>query len=555
VQAVVQHGSTNPSQLVIRGQIGVVKHGAVQLRYGVLWNDRFEYYNSEQDFLDEAVPWCQIPLHDLVGFDAILNRFLIHLEERVVTVEISADDPLLQQWSEAWNGALHNDARAPSLQDEGTPRPSTEGGLYPHIVIHSEIGVVKLGAMQLRYGVLWTDRFEYYNSEQGFLGESLPWCQIPLHEFIGFEIASNRFLIRLDGRDITIEVSADGTLQQQWCEAWNNVGIRSTQIDPPASMLHHMSRPLQTGSRPSSLHMMMPRRASFGGTVYVAQGVARMTSGSETKKRFLAVTCEQIHVYRKIQDAARDYFPLRRIHGGEIRGVKVLDEGFSIGLRGPKDVNVHCDTQKDMDELLGAVQRLADDVEATKKTQKEAAAAKAAADALAAQRAADTLMDGFVMMDLGAGEELQLQYLRIYRGYLEYATNAAALEKRSERTRHTARDVKSVKQLFTISGFVIKLHVGSLIEMHVSDDTEERWKEAWQAFTGKIERRVALGDSTAYTYREFRDYFGDAEVDEQWNEATPVNGAIGESAVAPNAAGKKKEERGATPTSKTPKTS
>jgi len=42
---------------------------------------------------------------------------------------------------------------------------------------------------------------------------------------------------------------------------------------------------------------------------------------------------------------------------------------------------------------------------------------------------------------------------------------------------------------------------------------------------GFEERRVVQGDKIAYTYREFKGYFGPAKVDEKWNRAAPVNEA------------------------------
>jgi hypothetical protein len=49
------------------------------------------------------------------------------------------------------------------------------------------------------------------------------------------------------------------------------------------------------------------------------------------------------------------------------------------------------------------------------------------------------------------------------------------------------------------------------------------------------ERRILEGDIAAYTYSEFKDFFGDTEVDGKWNEATPmyVEFQLPDAALAP----------------------
>jgi hypothetical protein len=479
--------ATEERGVILEGELFVVRKGNEVQRYFVLTSDCIEYYSDSAAKAAGNDPRGRVMLEDVTRFEAVtesLSVFIEAADEKRPLVLKSASKKLFNDWAGHWDMLLSGQlgdnfvvtedasearrannppADAPVVVAEPSPSPGNEA----HVVIDGPISVVKKASLEARYGVLWNDRFEYFEADEQFHDGSVPRCRIPLDQFIGFEEIGSQFKLQLQDRTIITEIVGNSSLLRQWSQAWCAVGIGEEKESqkPPAD------------ARADSVASSTPRsatpRKSVGGTRFLKQGDVEIMMKNRGEARFLAVTVEQLQVYNSVQDAITGVYPRMRIVGSDIADVKPFGKAFVVELHNAQQVEFQCGTQNEVTEWVSVIKPLP----------KNAAAAKRAPQANAEMGEKDEpRMQGACMIVFGGVGKAQRQLFRIYNDRFEYASGAAAFEEVAEITSQPLRGVQSVERLSNNQGFIIRLEVGGTIEMRVSAKDNEPWREAWQAF-------------------------------------------------------------------------
>jgi hypothetical protein len=488
--------------IILEGELFVVRKGTEIPRHFVLMSDCIEYY-ADRDARDSGnEARGRVMLQDISRFESVVESLSVFIEaadEKRPLVLKSANKTSFKDWAKEWEallaGPLGDNFVVTEDSAQTTPRsalpgpavtaaqttprsalpmpePSPSPGYESHVVIDSPIGIVKKDRAEARHGVLWSDRFEYYNTEQEFQNDSQPRCRIPLDQFIGFEESGDTFVIQLEDRGIAVQIARDPSLLKQWSKAWSDVGIGEARPTPPMN-------PGPAIMSSSTAKSGTPRK-SVGGTLFIKQGEIQLLRKDQRETRHLAVTSEQLQIYNSAQEVLASAYPRMRIIGSDIADVKPFDKGFVVELQNAQELEFECATQDEVNAWVAVIKPLQRNVAAAKRLSQGNAAARL----VERKKADEHLMEGTAMIVLGGGGKPQRQLFRIYEDCFEYANDAVAIERPAETTSQPLRGVQSVDGLANGQGFIIRLEVGGTIEMRVTTKDKQRWREAWQTFMG-----------------------------------------------------------------------
>eukprot|EP00929_Paragymnodinium_shiwhaense_P000984 TRINITY_DN101198_c0_g1_i1.p1 TRINITY_DN101198_c0_g1~~TRINITY_DN101198_c0_g1_i1.p1 ORF type:complete len:1402 (+),score=358.06 TRINITY_DN101198_c0_g1_i1:116-4321(+) len=213
------------------GIMSVIKKSKGEQRYMVLWEDRFEYYNSKDDLLSGSDPRCRVPLDQLLGQEWTDSSFSLQLEDRKIQIQgVKPDD--IAEWRRAWaqvggGPASSTVESTPSVKKQpSTPLQKTTAatgggagaaaggagggkGSAPGGALRA--GVLMLlrnGKPEKRFVVVKQDRLELFNAKEDFDAGQEARGKIAPGDIRGVKTDGPGFSVLLEGKHLAFKCAA-----------------------------------------------------------------------------------------------------------------------------------------------------------------------------------------------------------------------------------------------------------------------------------------------------------------------------------------------------------
>eukprot|EP00929_Paragymnodinium_shiwhaense_P013012 TRINITY_DN120877_c0_g1_i1.p1 TRINITY_DN120877_c0_g1~~TRINITY_DN120877_c0_g1_i1.p1 ORF type:complete len:1304 (+),score=355.19 TRINITY_DN120877_c0_g1_i1:59-3913(+) len=399
------------SKILQEGVMGHDKKGKITDRYFILYGDCLEYY-EDVDCANKQDPRGRVMVEDISKFDCVKGKgFSIYIVGEKKPLELrakSADD--YSQWYEVWRTLLEKSLasnftvtegdfpagdRIPDSSDmsategfgEDADGGKGKGGKghgkgpadvhgRPRVRIHDEgssprsaglgqeddgdggqpvceghMAIVKNNARDVRYVVLWPNRFEYYNSLDDLDAGKPPRCRLPLAQLTKFEAVSDGYILDLDGRQIQIK-AVSGTDLDKWTAAWQKVDVAGSSKDVSVTAIN-LDQQKGASREPSR-----SPTAQSGPQTMLMDGIVSIRTKGKTQRCYFRLFNERFEYFASKDDLQRKVEPIYRGRIVDVGSMDVTKSGFLLKFSGKViDVGVE---QKDLDKWAAAWQRAAE---------------------------------------------------------------------------------------------------------------------------------------------------------------------------------------------------
>jgi len=427
-----------------QGSLSVERKGKMVQRYFILLEDRLHYYEDAETAHTGQDPRGCIMLSDILRFEEADGSFRLQSRNEKKFLEFhTASEQDLAMWVSGWSTALaeqlgeafvlrngkqqeHRGSSASVASALPAPVPAADPNAPPdvaaqagaeRILLQGRLGLVKDTKLEPRHFILFTNRFEYYSTEEDYKAGVTPRGQVGLQDVRGFEVASEGSLVlTLTNREIGLW-AATPEVAKSWGEAWAEVlqatGVQVAWSQPgadssggqararssraeanapaaaspsppapaaapaaqPAAATQVQGRRSEAASSPAQLPISSTPRSSVGveappeprqawpeGTRPICQGHFDVEDSgySEGKSLVLSLFQDRLEYFPSSDSSAMSSgVPPKshRILMRDIEDLEVLDAGFTLHLHDARSLRVRAGDDVDLNQWLDAFSR------------------------------------------------------------------------------------------------------------------------------------------------------------------------------------------------------
>lgn len=181
------------SPIVMQGQLGWVRKGAVESRYFVLRPDSLDYY-ANKDEADKGGPvsGCLL-LDDIEELDMTETGFKLGIRgNRFMELQVM-EDAQLQTWMDALMPFFENDSEEEEEEEDGAE--------VEEEVVHDASLILEIhGKRQQKHLWLFNDRLEYTETEE----DQVPQDSYPLERLTGLKVLDTGFELKTLNRALVV---------------------------------------------------------------------------------------------------------------------------------------------------------------------------------------------------------------------------------------------------------------------------------------------------------------------------------------------------------------